>query len=407
MSLVEKNNGLQNLPGGNKTNSTSNPDLELLNDLKKTNNVDNNDSTKQNINIAQEQNNRFLLFMFDKDGDKKLNSDEISDYLHSSEGFKLNDGSIFHPSISIDIVTDDLKKYDKNHNGSIDTQRLSTKEQMTESSYLFYGEEEKKKDKTVLNTFDKDGDGKLNLNETNNYFEFYRNDPHQHSISVDIVTDDVKKFDISHDGQIGQSDDEIKRDRECQAIETNAEIMKFDKDGDGKLNASEIGYFLDSPNRDGYEISTEFLIDDLKKCDTNNDGFITNYYNRESKYDPETKTWKTIRTINIDEEARLLRKTISQAQEENHKKDLQTKENNQTLDIYDQDGDRKLNTDELKAYFIEHPGNSNDGTFVDSKVSLDLVTDDLKQYDKNNDGFISYNVKKGWSEGEAFLNDNK
>ncbi len=465
MSSVERINPAQSLPGENKAlNSSDDPDAILLNQL-------GDNISKPQVLAGTKKN--FILDKFDKDGDGKLNLYELESYFKVNRGsYDKNSKKFIDSKVSVDIVTDDLKKYDNNGDGFIgyhlNTNGSEGKETLfNEGKALLqdakHKQEQEEGQKAILHTYDKDGDGKINSVELMAYFKEH---PGKYEYNVatdseipvyDCFTDDVKKCDLNHDGVISYNAyAPYKNGAEGGALSVNANILEFDKDGDGKLNAAELGaYFTAHPGSydNPTKVSVGMLTDDIKKYDSNGDGYISRYAVPGANKEGEGFVDGVLLLAALDKDGDGQLNTVELAPfllDPNSHKDFkvnmngfsaafitddlkkydinndgligfvgsyheaipiinQCLENNDILDKFDTDGDRKLNAAELKAYFEANPGSYDAETkqFNDSKVSVDILTDDAKKYDKNNDGFINYNINKGYSEGKVLLGDTK
>ena len=311
MSSVEKINVAQNLPTENNTTDSSNPD-DVLKDK--------------------------ILLYYDSNKDGEIDKAEAYKYFKEAPGFAYEDENLnlhFLPvSLSLEIATADLKSYDKNSDGFIS--------QYEANKLVLEGRQEE-----ILKEYDHNEDGKLDRAEASKYFE--EADEYSIPLSMKMTTDDLKIYDQNNDGVIDLWESQ-------NLVEDNKILKEYDHNEDGKLDRAEASKYFEGA--DGYStpLSLRITTDDLKIYDKNNDGFISQY-----------------------EAHKLVLKVMQE----------------KILQEYDHNGDGKIDRAEASECF-EGPDK------YSTYLSLEIATDDLKIYDKNNDGFIN-----SWGEGQQIIRENK
>jgi len=387
MSSVEKINVAQNLPTENNTTDSSNPD-DVLKDK--------------------------ILLYYDSNKDGEIDKAEAYKYFKEAPGFAYEDENLnlhFLPvSLSLEIATADLKSYDKNSDGFIS--------QYEANKLVLEGRQEE-----ILKEYDHNEDGKLDRAEASKYFEGA--DGYSTPLSLRITTDDLKIYDKNNDGFISQ----YEAHKLVLKVMQEKILQEYDHNGDGKIDRAEASECFEGPDKYSTYLSLEIATDDLKIYDKNNDGFI-NSWGEGQQIIRENKQEEILKEYDHNGDGKIDRaeacKYFEEADEyssplfiKNITDDLKIydKNNDGVINFYegkgiiedtkqeklqkkyDHNGDGKIDRAEASEYFGD--GHLDDGGSRSPILSCSIVTDDLKIYDKNNDGVINS------FEGQQIIKENK
>ena len=244
--------------------------------------------------------------------------------------------------------------------------------------------------KTMLEKYDKDGDGKLSAQES---------EAMQQDMDRERAAWEMDHFDKDHDGKLSREE----RRAMAQAMQEWSQrqqkrtfqqvYAKYDKDGDGKLNAEESKAYQEDQWKQAEKANWEHY----KKYDTDGDGTLSAAEREAMQADwrkqSEKAAWSYYKKYDKDGDGELSAEERKEMQADQEKQMAAARESykeqlKKSIAKWDKDGDGELNEEERKAQMEEY-----------RKQAEEAQEEYLRKWDANGNGRIDYAEQKAMMEG--------